>query len=128
MRFAHSWLYVNTLRSSERTWPSHRGNATSLPCPGRRALGQAESSVGKGDGIFPKNPGKGRKVSEGRMQGAEGTSLLWPRGSRKLEEMSKGEKGGWQLLETPLRGGWAKLYRPVCKDTMNRREFVYKPS
>lgn len=93
MRFAHSWLYVNTLRSSERTWPSHRGNATSLPCPGRRALGQAESSVGKGDGVFPKNPGKGRKVSEGRMQGAEGTSLLWPRGSRKLEEMPKG-KGG----------------------------------
>lgn len=42
-------------------WATER-NATSLPHPGCCAAGQAESSVGKGDGTFPEKSWEGKKT------------------------------------------------------------------
>lgn len=75
----------------------------------------------------PKILGRGEKCKRGGCREQREHPSFGQGGAESWRRCPK-VKGGWQLLETPLRGGWAKLYRPVCKDTMNRREFVYKPS
>jgi len=82
-----------------------KGNATSLLRPGCCAPGQAETSAGKGDGILPKNPGKGTQVVGREGAVSRGNILPLAKKEQKAGEDAQRGQGSWQLLGIPLGGG-----------------------
>lgn len=105
-------------------------NATSLLQPGCRAPGQAETSAGKGNGVLPKNPGKGTQVVGREDVVSRGNILPLPKKKQKAGEDAQRRQGSWQPLGIPFDGGCLKL-QPDTKNLMVRTaraevRFVYK--